>query len=134
MNKLLILIIFLSGLLSCERPKDNVADQFLLGKWVISETMLFQNNDDSANAKCNVCPQITFFKNNHGFIKRPGKILTYFDWEFDEGKLMIKRNDIKITDNAINDGTYKTTFGGRRQFNQITLSDTVRNIDYILKR
>ncbi len=131
MNKLLILIIFLSGLLSCERPKANIADQFLLGKWVISETMLFQNKVTPLTQNVTFVPKSLFVKNNHGFIKRPGKILTYFDWEFDEGKLMIKRNDIKITDNVINDGAYKITFGGRRQFNQITLSDTVRNIDYI---
>ena len=134
MNKLSLLTLLLFGLLSCSKPEAGVNDQFLLGKWVINETILFQKNDDSARAKCINCPEITFVKNHQGFIKQPGKILTYFDWEFDEGKLTIKQNNLKPTENALNDGVYKITFGGRKLFQKITLSDTVRNTDYILKR
>ncbi len=134
MKKLILLITLSLGLTACHTAKESGNDKLIVGKWTLYKTIAFQNNDDSAAMFCNACPELTFVKNHSGFIKRPGKILFYFDWEFENDKLAIKQTDFKITDNVLADATYELKFAVKNQFQEATLSDSAKNVKYILRR
>jgi len=130
----LVCAIFFSALLSCNNPKGSDKDSFILGKWRLIKTVVFQTNDDSVNLGCNTCPQIAFIKNHAGFIKRPRKILSYFNWEFDGNELNIKQTGPvpdRSQNDMLNNGIYKITYN---QFQEIALFDSVNNVKYILRR
>ena len=131
----LVCVFFLLGLFSCNNPRVSDNDRFIVGKWRLFKTVVFQNNDDSAGVACNACPEITFVKNHAGFIKRPGKILFYFNWEFDGSRLYIKQTDPAAhhtLNDILNEGTYKVTYS--RQFQETALFDSLKNTKYVLRR
>jgi len=128
-------IAFVFIFLSCQQTKfinTNKATQ-LIGKWRVYETVEFQNNDDSVALKCKVCPAVEFFRNRSGFIKTPDEKLVYFSWEVDNDELTIHYKDDGQTDKVIDNGSYQLSFNNVA-IKEIRLTDTVKNIKYILSK
>ncbi|HTE02101.1 MAG TPA: hypothetical protein VK668_22590 [Mucilaginibacter sp.] len=129
------LIVLLFVILSCKQTKVKNNDSALVGKWSIYQTIAFQDNDDSVSNNCTTCPKIEFIKDHTGSIKRLDDQLQHFDWEINEDGLAITHNpDDKIKGIIIDDGTYQLIPGDKKAIKQITLSDTVKNLKYILRR
>ncbi|TWI97268.1 hypothetical protein JN11_03729 [Mucilaginibacter frigoritolerans] len=112
---------------------EKTADR-VIGKWRMYETVDFQNNDDSAAVKCNVCPEVEFSKNYTGFIKSADAGLFYFKWKIDNDALVIHQNKNGQTNDIMNDGNYKLTLFDNIPIKEMSLTDTVRNIKYILSK
>jgi len=120
---------------SCQQTKliNTSKAALVIGKWRVYETVEFQNNDDSVALKCNVCPAVEFFRNRTGFIKRPDEKLLYFTWEVDNDQLTIRYKDDGQTDKVIDNGSYKIIFNNAA-IKEIRLTDTVKNIRYVLSK
>lgn len=121
--------------LSCKQEKAKYNDNSVIGKWSIYQTIAFPHNDDSVANNCVTCPQIEFINDHTGSIKRLDDQLQHFHWEIDEDGLVIKHNaDDKIQGIIIDDGTYKLIPGEKSLIKQVTLSDTSKNLKYILRK
>jgi hypothetical protein len=109
-------IAFVFIFLSCQQTKfinTNKATQ-LIGKWRVYET-------------------VEFFRNRSGFIKTPDEKLVYFSWEVDNDELTIHYKDDGQTDKVIDNGSYQLSFNNVA-IKEIRLTDTVKNIKYILSK
>jgi hypothetical protein len=128
---MLVLFIFSS----CQQTKlVNEKDaNVIVGKWRIYETVNFQNNDDSVDTKCNTCPEVEFAKNHTGYIKTTDTGLRYFRWQTDETGLTLNHDD-STPDTIINNGNYKITFMENIPIKEVQLTDSVRNIKYVLTK
>jgi hypothetical protein len=136
MKNYLILILILFAFSSCRFTKindDSKANE-IIGKWRMYETVEFQNNDDSVEMKCSTCPQMEFFKNHSGFVKRTDAKLLYFKWGIDNDELTISHTENSEIDKVIDNGTYKLTFAVDKPIKEIALIDTVKNIKYVLSK
>ena len=136
MKKISIGIILLIFLASCQQnivENEKTADR-VIGKWRMYETVNFQNNDDSAAVKCNVCPEVEFSKNYTGFIKSSDAGLFYFKWKIDNDAIIIQQNKSSQVNDIMNDGSYKLIISDNIPIKEIALTDTVRNIKYILSK
>ena len=133
----LILLLLLFCCFAC-RPgheKRAVANKQLLGRWSISEVIQFQHNDDSISTKCYRCPEIFFAGDETGFIKSMDKQLLPFSWKLDSTSLIIKHTGSTRDSNTfLNNGTYQLLKNAANLTKQIVLTDTVKDIKYILKR
>ena len=96
--------------------------------------MYLKNNRGFSETSFNVCPKITFTKNNKGYIQRSDPKLLYFDWQFDENIIVIRHTKNKDTDDVIDDGNYKIIQPNNKVYSEIDLLDTVKGIKYILGR
>jgi hypothetical protein len=122
-------------MLSCKQTRVKYSEESVLGKWRIYQLVTFQNNDDSVANNCITCPQIEFTKDHTGSIKRLDNQMQHFDWELNEDGLAITHSpEDKVKGIIIDDGTYQLIPGDKKAIKQITLSDTVNNLKYILRR
>jgi len=136
MKNLTLGIFLLISLASCQQnmvANEKTADM-VVGKWRMYETVNFQNNDDSAAVKCNVCPEVEFSKNYTGFIKSSDAGLFYFKWKIDNDALIIQQDKNSQVNDIMNDGNYKLIILDNIPIKEMSLTDTVRNIKYILSK
>jgi hypothetical protein len=135
MKSLITVLILLAAFSSCRqaKPKSNNNHDFTIGEWELCTIIYVQKNGYSSE-NFNVCPTIVFAKNRTGYIKRSDPKLLYFNWQFDNNKLVIRHTINKDKDDIIDDGTYKLTFTAKKLYKEITLIDTSRNTKYILRK
>lgn len=130
-----IFIALLLATLSCRQAKVKDSDNSLIGKWSIYQTIDFQGNDDSVSINCNACPEIEFIKDHTGSIKRLDDHLQHFHWELNDDGITIKHDTgDQIKGVIIDDGTYQLIQGDKIPLKEIALSDTLKNLKYILRR
>jgi hypothetical protein len=123
------------ALLSCHhaRTKNNTKESLIVGQWVISQTIAFQNNDDSEKFVCNVCPKIKFLKDHSGSIERTDAHILAFNWKIGKDELEIQHiNEDK--DDIIGNGVYKIIIDYKKSHHEIALLDTSKSIKYILRK
>lgn len=122
-------------LLSCHQAnnKNDTKESLIAGRWVISQTIAFQNNDDSEKFVCSVCPKIKFLKNYSGSIERPDNQILAFTWTISRDELEIKHiNDDK--NDIISNGIYKIIIDPGKSYHEIALLDTSKSVKYILRK
>jgi hypothetical protein len=122
-------------LLSCHqaRVKNDNKESLIVGQWVISQTIAFQNNDDSKKLVCNVCLKIKFVKDHSGSIGRADAHILAFNWKIDRDELEIKHTN-EDKDDIISNGTYKIIIDYKKSHQEIALLDTSKSIKYILRK
>lgn len=136
--KNLAVISFIFLLLSaCQQnmvANEKTADS-VIGKWRVYETVEFQNNDDSASVKCSTCPEIEFSKNYTGFVKSQDAGLYYFKWKIDNNdELIIHQENSNQPEDILSNGNYKLILFNNIPIKEMSLTDTVKNIKYILSK
>lgn len=103
----------------------------LVGTWNVNKTISFHNNDDSITVLCNQCPEVVFTGDETGAEHMPGKHVSVFNWQLDSVFLTITRNDEHDdSDVFIPSGIYNL----QNSANKMMLTDTVKDIKYILSR
>jgi hypothetical protein len=136
MKTLITVLILLAVCSSCQhtKPKTFRNDSFIDGEWSLCGIIYLKNGRQFSEIMFNVCPTITFIKNHTGFIKRSDPKLLYFNWQFDDNKLVIRHTINEDKDNIIGDGTYKLIYINKKVIDEMALLDTVKNIKYRIGR
>jgi len=135
-NTKYVVTLILLGLLSCKQPKSQSLSKsiFLVGKWENCEDLSPQDDGRSTEIMRNVCPFITFDKNNTGYVKM-GEVsfICFFHWSVENDKLILK--DVKnIGSPFFGIGAYKLLYENSKVINEVVLFDTVHKVKYILER
>jgi len=136
MKNLSIVFFCLLLLSACQQnmvANEKTADS-VIGKWRVYETVEFQNNDDSAAVKCSTCPEIAFSKNYTGYVKSQDAGLYYFKWKIDNDELIIHQENSNQPDGILDNGNYKLILFNNIPIKEMSLTDTVKNIKYILSK
>ncbi len=136
MKNLAVIVFSLLLLSACQQnmvANEKTADS-VIGKWRVYETVEFQNNDDSAAVKCSNCAEIEFSKNYTGFVKSQDAGVYYFKWKIDNDELIIHHENNNQPDSILNNGNYKLILFNNIPIKEMSLTDTVKNIKYILSK
>ncbi len=109
-------------------------DQLLKGEWGIYEEIFRHqvgNSTTEQKVSCNVCPKISFNDHHNGYIKTPGQETLMFSWTINNDKLVFRN---KRSKSVFNDGTYNVIGDKKAATQEVDLIDTIKKIQYILRR
>ncbi|WP_295674151.1 hypothetical protein [uncultured Mucilaginibacter sp.] len=135
-KKAFLIVVILSIMYSCKQPelKPTNKDKFVVGTWTLCQIIEYSEGKAVSGLSFNVCPEVNFFKNHSGFIKRSDPKQLQFSWSLRDTILTLKHALKENNNDVIDDGTYVISHPTNKKFEELDLLDSKKHTKYILGR